>query len=131
MPQSRQSRSKPTAHTQSEPTSGRVLVVKSQPELDAALAGTTGPVALEFVQKGCGYCEEEAPKVDALTQKCGGVTVLRVDVDDMPKLADEYLGDDGGTPTIFYAPSSAELKPGVATEMEDSDALKRRLKCAR
>lgn len=108
---------------------GKVVVVKNQEELTAALAATTGAVALEFIAKDCEHCDDEKPEVDALVQKCGGLTVLRIDVDDMPKLADEYELE--GTPTIYYAKKAADLTPEKAKELDDSSALKRRMKCAR
>lgn len=110
---------------------GRVIVVKTQTEFDKALSGSTGAVALEFVQKDCGYCEDEKPQVDALAAKCGSLTVLRVDIDDLPAVADKFLtSEDAGTPTIFYAKSAADLTPEKAKELEDSDALRRKIKCA-
>lgn len=109
----------------------RVIEIKTEEELKTALAGAAGPVALEFTQKDCEFCDEEKPKVEKLAAKCGNLTVLRVDVDDLPDLADAYLGEEGGTPTLFYAKTSAELQPGKATELEDSTELRRKIKCAR
>ncbi len=111
---------------------GKVVVVKNEEEMKAALAAATGAVALEFIAKDCQFCDDEKPEVDALAQKCAGLTVLRIDVDDMPALADQYLvGEDSGTPTIFYAKKAVDLQPGKAKELEDSTALRKRMKCSR
>lgn len=107
----------------------KVITVKNQAEYDAALAAAKGAVALEFVMDGCEACEEQMPRIDDLSKTCDGLTVIRANVDDLGDLADKFKCD--ATPTIYYAKSAAELVPEKAVELEDSAALKRKMKCAR
>ena len=111
-------------------STGRVVVVKTKEEYDAAVKSAAGPVALEFIAQGCDYCEEEKPEVDKLAATCSTpVTIIRADIDDFQELADEYQCE--GTPTIYFAKKAEDLVPGKAKELDDAAALKRRLKCAR
>lgn len=106
-----------------------VVEVQSEAELQKILAEAKGQVVLEFTQEGCGFCEEEGPKVAKLAEKCADLTVVRVDVDKLPKVADDFKCI--GTPTLFLAKSGAEMTPNTAKEIEDSSALARVVKCAR
>ena len=116
---------------------GKIIEVKSEAEYSKALAEARGQVVVEFIQKDCGFCEDEVPRINKLVEKCPeSVTVIRADVDDLPQVAwDGFLGPEGGTPTLYLGTSEqlANMTPEKAKqfELDDSTALKRRLKCGR
>jgi hypothetical protein len=114
---------------------GRLLDASTPEEVTKMLSEATGPVVLDFVEEGCGFCEEEKPEVEALVKDCAGVTVIRVDPVKHPGLdglTDQYLtGPDAGFPTLFVANRGSEMKPGTAAQVDDAAALRKRLKCPR
>ena len=111
---------------------GKVVTANTAEEVTRLAAEATGPVVLDFVEEGCEYCDEEAPKVAEIASKCGGVTIIRADPtknESINKLADAWGIE--GFPTMFHAKTGADLKPGVASELADSDALRKLMKCPR
>lgn len=123
------------------------LNVSTVEELNAALKAAPGKVLLDFLSKDCGSCEEEAPHLDKLAASCPGTTVIKVDVDQLPEIADALKAD--GTPTLYLGEGldfikdieagSAALaankrvpRPQHLKEVDpESPSLLRRLKCAR
>lgn len=111
---------------------GKIVTASTAEEVTKLAAEATGPVVLDFVEEGCGACEEEAPDVEAIVAKCGGVTIIRADPTkdaSLNQLAYDYNIE--GFPTMFHAKTGADLKPGVASELADSDALRKLMKCPR
>ena len=106
-----------------------VITVSNEEEYKKALSEVKGAVALEFTAVGCPACDEEIPEVDALSKTCGGLTIIRADADALSALADSFKCD--ATPTIYFAKKAVDLVPGKALELEDSAALKKKMKCAR
>lgn len=98
-------------------------------EFEKLVGAAKGPVVLDLVTEGCGFCEDSKPVVDKLAKGCD-VTVIRVDGEKVPELADRFKVE--GFPTTLFAPTSAEMTPEKAEEVDPADAgFKRRLKCAR
>lgn len=120
-----------TAHTVGKPpgTPSRVVLAKSEEEFNKAVAAAPGAVVADFGMEGCGACEESAPELDKLVAECNDVTVVRVDVDDAPELADKFKVE--AMPTFFYADKAALMVPGTAKELEDVKEVRRTIKCAR
>ena len=117
-------------------TPSRVIDVTSVADFDRRVAEAKGKVIVDLVQADCGSCEDEKPDVEALAAKCDTTTVLRVDVEQHPALADrmDQLSPDkdwGGTPTMLLAESGDALLKGEVEEVEPGKKLLRRLKCAR
>lgn len=121
------------------------VAITSVEQLRTALANAPGTVLLDFLAKDCAACEAEAPELAKLAA-CAGTTVLQVDVDALPEIADAMKAD--GTPTLYMGKGSdflADLDAGNAAleaekrvprpkhvkEVEPGDKLLRRLKCAR
>jgi thiol-disulfide isomerase/thioredoxin len=107
-----------------------VLNVKSAAELEAAVKASAGPIVVDFVQEGCGACDEAT--LDELATGCAGkATFIRADVTkgDLDTIAEKFNVE--GTPTTLFAKSSKDWAPSRAQEVDASDpALKRKLKCA-
>lgn len=105
------------------------LEASSVAEFEKLVGEAKGPVVLDLVTEGCGFCEEAKPVVDKLAKGCD-VTVIRVDGEKVPELAERFNVE--GFPTTLFAQTPAELTPGKAEEVDPTDAsFKRRLKCAR
>lgn len=111
----------------------QVKTITSKAEFDAALREAKGPTLVDFTMEGCGACEEVGPEVDKLVTRCPGTTVLRVDVDKVEEVADQFEVE--GTPTLLFAKSGAAMAAGKYDDCGEPDsAVKvamRKLKCAR
>jgi len=110
-----------------------VKTVATKAEFEQALKDAPGNVLVDFTMEGCGACEEVGPEVDKLVTKCPGTTVVRVDVDHLAEVADDYEVE--GTPTLLFAKSGSAMLAGKYDDCGDPDsAVKvamRKLKCAR
>lgn len=124
-----------------------IRVISSEEELRAALTGAKGKVLLDFVAKDCDACEGEKPLLKNISGACPDTTVLTVDVDELPHIADALKAD--GTPTLYMGEGADFLKdlergskaleeekrvprPSHVKEVNPEDPkLLRRLKCAR
>lgn len=117
----------PTDVERVEPSGPTVIHTKA--EFIAALVAAPGPVAVEFVMQDCEYCEESKQEMAAMLAACpGALTALRVDVDEVADVADEF--DVDGTPTVLFAKDAKHFTPKGAKELEP-DQIRRKLKCAR
>ena len=105
-----------------------VIDITSEEQFEQLRTAATGPMLVDFTSLDCGYCEEDKPKVDALAERCVGTTVLRVNCEAVPSLADRFNVD--GTPTLLYAKTGALMVPGKAKEVDPAGAA-RKLKCSR
>lgn len=108
--------------------------VNSKAEFDSALASARGPVLVDFIQDGCGHCEEETPVFQKLLADCAGApaTIMRVEVtaDWASELADKL--DVQGTPTALLASNANDFLAGRTKEVDlNSKALRGKLKCGR
>ena len=118
---------KPPAAT-APATTPRVITVKTEAEFNEVVAKAPGGVVADFSMEGCGRCEDEESEVEKIAGECPNVTVVRIDVDDAPALADRF--EVMGTPTYLVAGNAAGMVPGVAKEVE-LDGLRKSIKCAR
>lgn len=121
------------------------ITITSEEQFRAALSSAPGIVLVDFVAVDCAACEEEGPLLAELAS-CNGATVLKVDVDQLPELADALHVD--GTPTLYLGTSAEFLKdlaagdaaakaekripkPKAIKEVTPGPRLLRKLKCAR
>lgn len=115
-----------------KPVPGKVVTATTAAEVTKLVAEATGPVVLDFIEDGCPACIDEAPDVEAIAAKCGGVTIIRADPTkdaSLNALADAWGLED--FPTMFHAKTGADLQPGKASKLDDSNALRRLMKCPR
>ena len=95
-----------------------------------------GQVVVDFVQNDCEACEEEDGALKALAERCTTTTVLKINVDKTPELAERLkLWDKyDGTPTLLVAKSGGDLLRGKGLKEADptdpKDRVLRRIKCA-
>lgn len=109
--------------------SAKIHTATTQEELQKIAAEAKGPVVLEFVADWCDACHEEQPKVAKLTERCPSATVVQVDVDKAPELADAWGVE--AMPTLYVAGNAAELQPGKAREVANAREAAKVLKCKR
>jgi len=125
--------------------SNGINVITSEEQLREALQNAPGKVLLDFTAKDCPACEGEDAALTELAA-CEGTTVLKVDVDELPHVADALKAD--GTPTLYIGDGNDFLKdletgskaleadkrvprPAHLKEVEPGEKLLRKLKCAR
>ena len=120
-----------------EIASSRIIDVTSVQQLEEAAKAAKGRIIVDMVQADCGGCEDEKPLVEQLAARCVDTTVLRIDVEKAPELADKlddmsgHDGGWGGTPTMLLAETGDALLKGDVEEVEPGKRLLKRLKCAR
>ena len=105
-----------------------VQVVTSEEELAKVAETTPGPIVLEFVADWCDSCKAEQPEIEKLAA-AGCVTVVQVDVDKAPALADKWKVE--GMPTLFSAKTGSALTPESAKELSSAAAAFKKFKCSR
>lgn len=125
---------------------GTPTAITDEAQLRAALQNAPGKVLLDFTAKDCPACEDEESILKKLASECAGTTVLTVDVDVLPHVADALKAD--GTPTLYMGDGKDFLRdlergsdalerekrvprPSHIREVEPSEKLMRKLKCAR
>lgn len=128
------------------PAAQEALAITSEEQLREHLQKAPGKVLLDFVAKDCEACVDEKVILDQLASGCADVTVMKVDVDELPHIADALKAD--GTPTLYLGTGqdfltdlergSKRLEEGKEVgrltrikEVEPDEKLMRRLKCAR
>ena len=128
------------------PAAATPITITDEAQLRAALSAAQGKVLLDFVSKDCEACDEEKVLLDNLAASCTGTTVLTVDVDELPHVADALKAN--GTPTLYLGTGkdfldnlergSKKLEEGKSVgrltgikEVEPDERLLRKLKCAR
>lgn len=78
--------------------------------IDATLAGTTGPVLLDFWAPWCGPSKTIAPMIDELAREMAGqATVCKINVEAEPAIAERF--------GVQALPSLVFLKGGQRVDM--------------
>lgn len=81
-----------------------VTTVKSKAEFDAALKHS-GLVVVDFFATWCGPCKMIAPLLEKFSQEYPLVKFIKVDVDELGQVAQEY--EVTAMPTIFFIKDGA------------------------
>jgi len=105
------------------PASGRVPHV-SEAEFESAVLGASLPVLVDFYAPWCGPCKALAPHLEKLAEEFEGrAKVVKVNVDDSPKLAERF--GIRGVPTLLFFKGGKQADAVVG--MTAPAALKARL----
>ena len=96
-----------SASEYSSSSSGTVLEVHSVEELDALL-GAQARVLVDFYATWCGPCKRIAPRFAQLAQQHPSVALVKVNIDDVPALAERYAVSAIPTFVAFRDGSEAE-----------------------
>lgn len=93
-----------------------VAQVSSVSEFDATLSGTDKLVVVDFFATWCGPCKMIAPMIDKFAEQYAEqVTFLKVDVDQVPDLAQKY--GVSAMPTLVFFKNGNELTRVVGANM--------------
>jgi thioredoxin len=100
--------------------SPHITDLTEQSDLDARIAA--GPVLVDLWAPWCGPCRTIGPLVDALADEYAGrISVVAVNVDDAPSVAERY--GVRSIPTLIYFPGDATA-PRRMTGLADAARLR-------
>jgi len=89
----------------SGPPPANLREVASEEEFNRMLGEARGTVLVDFFATWCGPCKRMMPELHSVAaQKAGDLTVLKVDIDKMPQLAQRYGVQ--GVPTLLVMEKS-------------------------
>ena len=93
-----------------------VRAVTTQQDIDRIVAATTGLVLIDFHASWCGPCQHLAPELQALAATYPQqITVVTVDVDDAPELAQSYQVETIPHLVLMRSGKPAQSRRGFAT----------------
>jgi thioredoxin 1 len=88
-------------------------------EFDAEVTRVTLPVVADFYAAWCGPCRQLAPTMDALAdQYAGKIKFVKVNVDESPKLAQQFRVEAIPTLLFFKDGKLAETSVGLLTKAD-------------
>jgi thioredoxin 1 len=92
---------------------GKVAQVGTN-EFDATVLKSSKPVVVDFFATWCGPCRMIAPVLDDLSEvHKDKVTIVKVDIEDAPEVAEKYAVDKVPTIIIFKGGQEADRKLGA------------------
>lgn len=97
-------------------------IIKSVEEFEQTIE--TGKVLVDFFATWCGPCRMLTPVLEELSEEVNDVTIIKVDVDELPELARRYA--IMSIPTIFYFVDGQIVNKTVG--FQDKQSLKKIIK---
>lgn len=94
-------------------------IIKSVEEFEQTIE--TGKVLVDFFATWCGPCRMLTPVLEELSEEVNDVTIIKVDVDELPELARRYA--IMSIPTIFYFVDGQIVNKTVG--FQDKQSLKK------
>ncbi|KAK5778440.1 thioredoxin TRX2 PWA37_000306 [Arxiozyma heterogenica] len=93
-----------------------VAQISSVSEFDSTLSGTDKLVVVDFFATWCGPCKMIAPMIEKFAEQYAEqATFLKVDVDQVPDLAQKY--GVSAMPTLVFFKNGSELTRVVGANM--------------
>ena len=75
------------------------IIIKSTDEFNTKVINSSTPVIVDFFADWCGPCRMLAPVIEELANEAEGYSVYKVNVDEMPEIAEKY--DISSIPTLI------------------------------
>ncbi|CAL9733475.1 thioredoxin-2 [Monosporozyma servazzii] len=93
-----------------------VTPITSVAEFDSSISNTDKLIVVDFFATWCGPCKMIAPMVEKFSEQYAeGATFLKVDVDQLPELAQRY--EISAMPTLVFIKNGKEITKVVGANM--------------
>jgi thioredoxin 1 len=94
------------------------VIPAGERDFEAAIAGSQ-PVLVDFSASWCGPCKAMAPALDSFADsRRNGLTVLKVDIDDVPNVASRYSVRSVPTLMLFKDGKQIAQQAGMMGEAQ-------------
>lgn len=95
----------------------KINEINSKEELNTILSLEKGIILLNFSAPWCGPCRTLAPTLQEIANEVDDITVVKVNVDDNPKLSTEY--GVRNIPVVFAIKDNEQLDKFVGNKNKD------------
>ncbi|MCD7956683.1 MAG: thioredoxin [Lachnospiraceae bacterium] len=85
-----------------------MIIINTQEQFDLEVLKADKPVMVDFFADWCGPCKALAPLIEELDQEADGYLVAKVNVDELPELAQQYR--------VISIPTILVFRGGVCEE---------------
>ncbi|MCD7883520.1 MAG: thioredoxin [Lachnospiraceae bacterium] len=95
-----------------------MIIINTQEQFDLEVLKADKPVLADFFANWCGPCKALAPLIEELDQEAEDYLVAKVNVDDLPELAQQYRVISIPTVLVFRGGACAGRSVGLTGKEE-------------
>ncbi|MCD8014383.1 MAG: thioredoxin [Lachnospiraceae bacterium] len=95
-----------------------MIIIQTQEQFDLEVLKAEKPVMVDFYADWCGPCKALAPLLSDLDQEAEGYLIAKVNVDNLPELAQEYRVASIPTILIFRDGACTQRSVGLVSREE-------------
>ncbi|MCC8044399.1 MAG: thioredoxin [Clostridiales bacterium] len=95
-----------------------MIIINTQEQFDLEILKADKPVLVDFFANWCGPCKALAPLIEELDQEAEDYLVAKVNVDELPELAQQYRVISIPTVLVFRGGACAGRSVGLTGKEE-------------